>query len=216
MKVHTIKFRVFIYSALVLVPVEIIGGFLISRSGPHFMSLLGLMRGIEIVILLFIFKKMGVDGLSSIGLGKGDILPSLKRGFYWSIGFGMIACFCGIILFFLGYAPLDMIRTELPESLFDLAVCFFTVGLIAPIVEEIVFRGILYGFLRQWSLLAAFIISNLIFLALHPEAGFVQCTGALLFTLSYELEKKILVPITIHILGNSALLGLSAIAPLFP
>ena len=215
MKFHSIKIRVFVYSVLVLLPVEIIGGFLISRSGPHFMPLLGFMRIIEIVILLLIVKKINVGGLSSIGLGHGDILPGLKRGLYWSIGFGTIVFLSGIILFFLGHIPLDMIRMEFPKSSLDITVYFFIVGLIAPIAEEIVFRGILYGFLRQWSLLAAVIISNSLFLALHPEAGFVQCTGALLFTLSYELEGRILVPITIHILGNSALLGLSVIAPLF-
>jgi len=211
LKVHSIKIRLFIYSVLVLAPVELIGGFLISRDEQHVMSLLGVMRGIEVVILLLIFR-FNVDGLTSIGLGQGDLLSGLKRGIVWSIGFGVLVCVSIGILVFLGYNPLDMLRTGPPDGPFEIIVYFCVAGLIAPIAEEVIFRGILYGFLRQWSLLAAFVISNSVFLALHPEAGFVQCTGALLFTLSYELEGKLLVPITIHILGNSALICLSNMA----
>jgi membrane protease YdiL (CAAX protease family) len=211
LKVHSIKIRFFIYSVLVLAPVELVGGFLISRNGQHVMSLLGVMRGIEVVILLLIFRY-NVGGLTSIGLGQGDLLSGVKRGIVWSIGFGVLVCVSIGILVFLGYNPLDMLRMEPPDGPFEIIVYFCVAGLIAPIAEEVIFRGILYGFLRQWSLLAAFVISNSVFLALHPEAGFVQCTGALLFTLSYELEGKLLVPITIHILGNSALICLSNMA----
>jgi len=43
-------------------------------------------------------------------------------------------------------------------------------GLLAPVAEELVFRGLLYGWLAgRWSNLVAFIVSSLAFAAAHTE-----------------------------------------------
>jgi membrane protease YdiL (CAAX protease family) len=86
---------------------------------------------------------------------------------------------------------------------------FLVGGLIAPVAEELFFRGILYGFFRQWGLLFAILSSTMIFVLAHPGASYVQITGGIIFAISYEKEKNLIVPITIHSLGNLSLFSLS-------
>jgi membrane protease YdiL (CAAX protease family) len=77
---------------------------------------------------------------------------------------------------------------------------------IAPIVEEGFFRGILLPLCsRQWGALAGILVSSLIFALLHSHLG----TFAALFSLSvglslaYAYTRTIAVPILLHIFFNA-------------
>jgi membrane protease YdiL (CAAX protease family) len=73
------------------------------------------------------------------------------------------------------------------------------------------FRGLIYGYLRRWGIWPALALSTLVFTLLHTGASGVpipQIVGGLVFAAAYEIEKKLLVPITIHVLGNLALFSL--------
>ena len=64
-------------------------------------------------------------------------------------------------------------------------------------------------------MLLALIISTLMFVLAHSVgAGFpvTQVIGGILFAVAYEVEGNLMVPITIHVLGNSALFTLAFIA----
>jgi hypothetical protein len=87
-------------------------------------------------------------------------------------------------------------------------------ALIGPVAEEIFFRGILYGFFRRWGIPAAVLLSTLLFILPHYHASglavpITQLIGGILFAIAYEIEKNLLVPITIHSLGNLAIFTLS-------
>jgi hypothetical protein len=65
---------------------------------------------------------------------------------------------------------------------------------VAPIAEEIYFRGLVFGYLRRWGPVAAILGSTLLFVAVHPDLQhipFPQIVGGLLFALSYEIEKNL-------------------------
>lgn len=87
-----------------------------------------------------------------------------------------------------------------------------SVMLLAPFVEEILFRKILYGVVQdKFKLrpLIAIVISAVIFAALHAvDLFFFQYLPmALVLCTSYSLSKNnILVPIGIHFLNNSTIL----------
>jgi membrane protease YdiL (CAAX protease family) len=70
---------------------------------------------------------------------------------------------------------------------------------------------LIYGYLRRWGIWTALALSTIVFTLLHPGAAgapIPQIVGGLVFAAAYEIEKKLLVPITIHILGNLALFSL--------
>ena len=62
-------------------------------------------------------------------------------------------------------------------SKFDLFVLFCQLSIVAPLVEEVMFRGVLYRHLREWSvrwgrrlsIVISTFISCLIFAAVHPQ-----------------------------------------------
>ena len=85
---------------------------------------------------------------------------------------------------------------------------------IAPVAEEILFRGILYGFFRRWGMTTALVLSTLIFVFSHSSRQTIPATqiiGGILFAVAYEKEKNLVVPIIIHVLGNLAIFVLALI-----
>jgi len=79
-------------------------------------------------------------------------------------------------------------------------------GLAAPLGEEILFRGILYTWIRgKWGVAAGAIISSLLFgvVHLHPVwIGFAAGIGIIL-SLSYEYSRTLWTPIVIHMTNNT-------------
>ena len=83
-------------------------------------------------------------------------------------------------------------------------------GIVAPVTEEIVFRGVIFGYLRRWGLPAAVLVSTALFAALHlPAVPATQIVGGMVFAVAYHTGKSLMVPIVIHVLGNLAIFSLS-------
>lgn len=164
--------------------------------------------------LILLVVSIWDQGPSSIGLGRGQLGPGLKKGLLWSAGFGVAAA-CGfVVLFVIGLDPLALVRMSLPKRSLDLALFFIVGGLVAPAAEEIFFRGVVYGFLRRWGVVPALILSTLFFALPHllgPALPLNQVIGGIIFALAYELTGSLMVPITIHALGNLAIFSLAAV-----
>ncbi len=170
---------------------------------------LGITRATQSALILGVVFA-GTKGLAAVGLHSRQLLPGIKRGMVWSAGFGLLtAVGCGILYLF-HYHPLSLLRVPLPAQTGTRALFFIVGGLIAPVTEEIVFRGILYGYFRKWGVLPALLLSTLLFAMAHSGVSIVQASGGLLFAVAYEFEKKLLTPIIIHATGNLALFSLSA------
>jgi membrane protease YdiL (CAAX protease family) len=151
------------------------------------------------------------QGWAHIGLGRGSGLPGLRRGLIWSAGFGALAALGWGMLHAAGIEPLRLLYPSPVARPANPALFFLVGGFIGPVAEEIFFRGLIYGYLRRWGFWPALALSTLIFTLLHTGASGVpipQIVGGLVFATAYEIEKKLLVPITIHILGNLALFSL--------
>jgi len=199
----------FFTSLALLITVEVCRSFLLPGT-PGELEI-GVIRLIE-VLLVSSFFIIQEQNLASIGLSKGKILSGIWKGIIWSIVFGIITGIGFCIIFFLKENPLAMVRIRLPEQPFDIILFFLVRGLIGPVAEEFFFRGILYGFLRRWGAVFAIIFSTLLFVAPHPEISIIQITGGIVFAVSYEKEKNLLVPIIIHTLGNLSLFTLSLLS----
>lgn len=85
---------------------------------------------------------------------------------------------------------------------------------LAPIVEEIVFRRFLYGFLSDYNKITALIVSASVFAAFHGTivhlyAGFL---GGIVFAVIYEKTHKLRYCIAAHMLFN----GLTVLITMIP
>ena len=162
------------------------------------------LRFFEIIIIISIFKLSNTT-LSHIGLSKNNLFTGFKKGIIWSIWFGIITIVSFSTLYIFLKNPINLFELKLPYHTSDIVLFFIAGGIIGPIAEELFFRGIIFGYLRQFGFVSAIIISTVLFTIIHKNPGFIQFTGGFLFALSYEKEKSILTPITIHILGNLSL-----------
>jgi membrane protease YdiL (CAAX protease family) len=213
MEAKEIKLSTAIISILVIAAIEIVVQLLISRQLIRPLTGLGLARFAEITFLLILVKKRE-KSLSAIGLVSTRIYAGLKKGLIWAVLFGFAA---GIILFVIYLLEINvptLFQMQLPAGIPEFATYFLIGAIIGPVAEEIFFRGILYGFFRKWGIFAALILSTLFFVLPHTSGNSIPVTqliGGILFAVSYELEKNLLVPITIHSLGNLAIFSLAAV-----
>ncbi|MBW2592878.1 MAG: CPBP family intramembrane metalloprotease [Deltaproteobacteria bacterium] len=215
MEADRIAVKPFAISLTGLIAVES-GGALLPVTCPGLPSM-GVLLGLRMLEILMFFGIVSIwgDGLPSVGLTKTLFRSGFARGIRWSLIFGAVAAGGFAILIIAGINPLKLVHVNLPKAPLQI-VAFFTAGaLIGPLAEEIFFRAILYGFLRRWGILPALVISNLMFVLMHPLAGSIpvpQIVGGIVFTLAYEIKGELMAPVTIHILGNTALFSLSLLA----
>jgi membrane protease YdiL (CAAX protease family) len=149
-------------------------------------------------------------GLHVLGLDRNSLLPGLRKGLIWSAGFAAAAGLLFLGLLMTGQNPLTLIRSPLPEGAANQLLFFFVGGIVAPVAEEMVFRGVIFGYLRRWGLPAAVLVSTALFAALHlPAVPVTQIVGGMVFAVAYHTGKSLMVPIVIHVLGNLAIFSLS-------
>lgn len=150
------------------------------------------------------------------------IIRDLGLGFLtWLIAFPVVAAISQfvewIIYFFTGYTGLDQIAIRFlkmaKQSPYLLIVALFAILIAAPTIEEFVFRGILYNYLKKKvKRIGALILSSLFFAGFHfsPDQGLSNFSLLFsLFTLSlflgflYEKQRSLFAPIALHMTFNS-------------
>jgi membrane protease YdiL (CAAX protease family) len=147
-----------------------------------------------------------------MGLRRDHWASGFRRGLVWSAVFGLFAGAGFLAAHLMGWDPLRIVGAAAAVRQTAAPLLFLVGGLIAPTAEELYFRGILFGYLRQWGFWPALALSTLVFTFLHPGAAgipIIQMVGGLVFAVAYEIEKNLVVPITIHALGNLAIFSLA-------
>jgi len=211
MEADRIRIKALLVSFAMVILVEGAAMIIVAKGCSDIMIILGCARLIEIIVIItviIIWEK----GLPSIGLAPSMMADGFRKGLIWSTGFGIVALFSFAILFLFGINPAPLIYTNMPAVHSKIVIFFLVGGILAPAAEEIFFRGIIYGFFRKWGVCPAFVSSVLIFvIAHHIIAGFpvTQVAGGIIFAVAYEIEGNLMVPITIHSLGNMVMFIIS-------
>ena len=213
MEANKIKINTIIISILVIAAIEIIVRLVINQNLVAPLIGLGLARLSEIIFLLTLVK-ISEKGFSVIGLTSANVYKGFKKGFIWAVIFGVAAGVVLFIIYLLGINVPALFQMQLPAKNRNIFAFFLIGAFFGPLAEEIFFRGILYGFFRRWGIPAAVILSTLLFVLSHtsgPAIPVTQLIGGILFAVAYEIEKNLLVPIIIHVLGNLAIFTLALI-----
>lgn len=220
MKALQVNLPLFILSLMAVAIVEAVIGYARISSPP--LVAIGLARCLEmgLIVLIFYVSRKGINGLDALGLSRRRMMRGLRQGLIWSAGFGVLAGIGGFILFLAGMDPFRLIHVNLPQTRSGIILFFVVGGVIAPMAEEIFFRGVIYGYLRKnvfgslhhWGIWPALIISTALFVMAHQTGNGIplpQLVGGVMFCLAYEKEKSLIAPMIIHSLGNLALFSLS-------
>ena len=164
---------------------------------------------------MLIFSGTG-PGPESLGLKREQWRQGLKSGLLWSAGFAAAAALAGAAGLAAGIDLMAYLRTPPPAHAGDRAPMVLVAGLVGPVAEEVYFRGVIYGFFRRWGVAAAVAASAILFAAAHTagtgQIPVTQIVGALVFAAAYEITGSLITPMTIHVLGNLALMGLSLVS----
>ena len=210
MGTNQITLKTLALSILAVFVLEAVFRLALTGLSASFLPALGIVRLVECLLLLYISFRFEKNP-NAIGLGRSQLLPGLAKGLLWSVCFGIAAGVLFLILFVAGINALKLINAALPSAPYQIFIYFLVGGVIGPIWEEIFFRGIIFGFFRRWGGLAAILISTVLFVLPHYDGHHLpltQIVGGIVFAVAYEKEKSLIVPITIHCLGNMAIFSL--------
>lgn len=164
---------------------------------------------------------------SDFGAAPSASAPTVHRGSWWQVARNALVTLAlalpvvfatGVLWTFLlsqfgiEAEPQDLIGIfGRIESAYVLAGMFLVACIVAPVNEEVVFRGIMFRFLRQrLGRVPAVLVPAAIFGALHGNlAGFLPLSvlGAA-FAIAYEQSGDLRVPIVAHAMFNLNTLGL--------
>ncbi len=140
--------------------------------------------------------------------------PGARRAVLWGLGGGLLAAAGGVgyllvVLSFPGIRPaLDESQLQMPKPgawLVALAV------VAAPVFEEAIFRGLVFGGLRRSVRFShAALASAAIFAVVHPPIAVVPVFAlALVAAYVYERTHLLLAPMVTHAVYNAVVVGLS-------
>ncbi len=194
-------------------PVEICSRTLPGSGTTFHLLILGFSRALEGATVIGVLIINRYD-LRLAGLRGDRIRSGFGKGITWSAVFGGSCFLVFACLALSGWQPLRFVTTALPAGAGDLLLFFIVGGMVSPVAEELFFRGILYGFLRRLGILPAVLLSTVAFVLAHlPNGGLllVPAVGGILFAVSYEVEKNLVVPMTLHSLGNLSIFVLSSL-----
>lgn len=214
MEANKITLKTLAVSIAVIFVLEVVFRLTVTGHTAFQMPALGIIRCVETLLLLFISFRLE-ESPNAIGLSRSKLLPGLVKGLIWSACFGIAAGALFLVSFMIGINVLTLLRTALPSTPHQIFIFLLVGGIIGPIWEEIFFRGIIFGFFRRWGVFAAVLVSSALFVLPHYDGHHIpltQIVGGIVFAVAYEKEKNLMVPITIHCLGNIAIFSLGFVS----
>ena len=108
-------------------------------------------------------------------------------------------------------AELRRLFAAIPDTALNAVLLFVTIAVVAPLLEEILFRGLLQnGLSKRLPVWAAIALSALVFGAMHMDLYAMPplvLMGAI-FGVIYHLTGSLRVTIVLHMINNAAALAL--------
>ena len=161
------------------------------------------------LLMRFVFARTKAEGVPRMfGPGNG-------RALAWGAAGGVLAGLAAFVYLLVArHTPLlegarDTVVVGVQEQL-DLVWIVILVVVAAPIFEEFIFRGLIFGGLRRTLGLALSVLASAaIFALVHPPFSVIPVFGLGVATaLVYERTRMLLAPIAVHAVYNAIVVGL--------
>lgn len=156
-------------------------------------------------VMRFIYWRTRTGGVPVIA--GGDVVRALR----WGVIGGVAAAICGIayleLVLSTGLFPALQINPAVDPAL-PVWLATLAIG-VAPVFEEFIFRGLIFGGLRRsLGLAASTLASAAVFAIIHPPAAVIPVfVMGICAALIYERTGALLAPMLVHALYNAAVLG---------
>ncbi|WP_418791740.1 lysostaphin resistance A-like protein [Phosphitispora sp. TUW77] len=199
---------------------QMISALKITGNSPQTLALfLGtfVQAGIMIFsVALLTWRRHG--SREDLGLISDNLMQNIFLGLGGGIVLAVVVWIMGLIVFRIFGPPppqdIEKLLTGLKSGR-DLLLPFISVSVLAPLSEEIYFRGMVFPVIRaRYGQAAGMLLSGLIFGALHMDIYRVLPITAMGFMLAYfyETTGSLITPIVAHCAWNSIMLFIFYIA----
>ncbi len=192
------------WGLLVYIVAELCASLALSQNpdfAKHEQAVIIVLRLVELSGFAYLIHKFAV--LQDLGL---DIPTWQDMKVFLQISVWCVAAFVVI------YALMPQVFTyvRLPVWLHGWS-GLILMTVLAPVVEEILFRGLLYRILRErWGVVLSVVVSAAFFSMVHHGLLLSpQLLGGMIFALAYEKSRSLWVSIGLHMGANSAVYTLS-------
>lgn len=161
-------------------------------------------------LVRLVFWRSKTEGIPSVLVSGAQGGSSIAGVFGWGIGAGVAAAIVGVAYLEV-LRRLDLFQDALRESAKGLSggIWIFALAIIAaPIFEEFIFRGLIFGGLRR-SLNAwpAILASAAVFAIVHPPLSMIPVFGlGVCAALAFDRTKMLLAPMIAHGIYNAIVL----------
>jgi hypothetical protein len=159
---------------------------------------------VTFAVMRLVYRWSGTTGIPRF-LG-----PGLGRALLWGVGGGLAAALVGFV-YIQTVRAAGLVPGEAPQiPALNIALWLAVVAIgAAPVFEEFIFRGLLFGGLRRsFRSAPAVLASAAIFAIVHPPVSMlpVFCLG-LCTALVYDRTRMLAAPITVHAIYNAVVIG---------
>ncbi|OOE08285.1 CPBP family intramembrane glutamic endopeptidase [Fictibacillus arsenicus] len=185
---------------------------LLNELGVPDNQLFGMWGTISFVAALFIILYMLIPEMKSRHrdaerVSKGSAVMWSIIGIFMAYAAQIIASLIEIKVF--GIQPGSENTEMLVEIVKDVQYFMIVTAIVGPILEEIIFRKIIFGSLhKRFNFFISALISSLIFAAVHADFTHLLIYTAMGFTFAYLYvrTKRLIVPIAAHVAMNTLVL----------
>ncbi|HEY2779769.1 MAG TPA: type II CAAX endopeptidase family protein [Steroidobacteraceae bacterium] len=159
-------------------------------------------------LIRLVYWRSKTQGIPTI---FGNTGMALGEGVAWGLAAGVVASIAGVTYIY-SLQRLDLLQDVMRESAKGLSAGVWLPLLAvtaAPIFEDFIFRGLIFGGLRRslgaWPAIA---VSAAVFAIVHPPASMIPVFGLGLCTaFAFERTKMLLSPMIAHAIYNAAVLA---------
>lgn len=169
---------------------------------------------IALIITLFLLRKERNEKYL-----RGGEPASVPNSIVWAIcgvflAFIMQSIAANIEMYLLGIKPGSENTQELIKIINMTPVFIIVTSILGPILEEVIFRKIIFGVLyNKYNFFVAALISSIVFALVHgePEHLLLYASMGFTFAFLYVKTKRILVPIFAHVAMNTLVIIIQTI-----
>ena len=160
-------------------------------------------------------------------ISLGRLVGRIPLGFQWHSIFGLVGLqiLFSLTTFYLIFIPLSYLLPEYVQEILQVPFflseaetsspglyngwLIFVIVIVAPVVEELLFRGIIFSrWANKWGARRAIIFSSLLFGVLHVEGTLGAFVFGVVMSLLYLRTRTLLIPIACHMLNNAIAVAL--------
>ncbi len=168
---------------------------------------------VGLLIIYFILKRQ--TKFNRLEKGTKSSVPA---SIVWAIAGIFIAYFAQVIAVSIESALGIKMGSDNTKTIIDMVdvapIAVLAVALVGPILEEIVFRKVLFGTLYNWlPFWLSALISSLVFSIAHgePEHLLIYAAMGFSFAFLYVKTKRIIVPIVAHVTMNTTVVLIQSV-----